>query len=225
MFVVASLLASTEWLPQVNTADAREARFTMAWRMSAIVCDPRVLARSYTVLPSVLPYDCVWYVAPVTLTHRNDGTLITVGYDHVKPSHYPEKWNLPALFAVSIVLGMVACGSSLLLLWAALDSWNPDGLFAKMGLPGMTYGKLTTLIYLKVGQGFLRCFVLHTAASNACILAHGSGLASTHLMCPHDNYLADSCDGCAKTAVSFPCPTCVAMCPVCPTCVACRQRR
>jgi hypothetical protein len=28
------------------------------------------------------------------ITLLNDGTLISVGYDHVKPSHYPEKWNL-----------------------------------------------------------------------------------------------------------------------------------
>jgi hypothetical protein len=29
----------------------------------------------------------------------------------------PERWNLPLLFTVSSMLGAVACGSSLLLLW------------------------------------------------------------------------------------------------------------
>ena len=47
-----------------------------------------------------------------------------------------------ALFLVSAVLGAVACGSSLLLLWAALDSHNPSGLFHKWGMPGMPYGKV-----------------------------------------------------------------------------------
>ena len=28
------------------------------------------------------------------ITLLNDGTLISIGYDNVKPSHYPEKWNL-----------------------------------------------------------------------------------------------------------------------------------
>ncbi len=28
------------------------------------------------------------------ITLLNDGTLISIGYDHVKPSHMPEKWNL-----------------------------------------------------------------------------------------------------------------------------------
>jgi H+-transporting ATPase len=44
----------------------------------------------------------------------------------VKPSALPDKWNLPALFFMSTVLGGVACISSLLLLYTALDSWNPD---------------------------------------------------------------------------------------------------
>lgn len=97
------------------------------------------------------------------ITLLNDGTLISIGYDQVKASHYPEKWNLPALFAISLILGCVACGSSLLLLWAALDSWNPDGLFAKFGLPGMTYGKITTMVYLKVSvSDFLTLFSART---------------------------------------------------------------
>ena len=97
------------------------------------------------------------------ITLLNDGTLISIGYDHVKPSAMPEKWNLPALFAISIVLGMVACGSSLLLLWAALDSWNTNGIFQKWGLGGMPYGKVTTIIYLKVSvSDFLTLFSART---------------------------------------------------------------
>lgn len=30
----------------------------------------------------------------ILITVLNDGTLISVAYDHVKPSHNPEKWNL-----------------------------------------------------------------------------------------------------------------------------------
>ncbi len=28
------------------------------------------------------------------ITLLNDGTLISIGYDNVQPSHMPEKWNL-----------------------------------------------------------------------------------------------------------------------------------
>ncbi|KXZ56375.1 hypothetical protein GPECTOR_1g332 [Gonium pectorale] len=97
------------------------------------------------------------------ITLLNDGTLISIGYDHVKPSSMPEKWNLRSLFAVSIVLGAVACGSSILLLWAALDSWNPDGIFQKWGMGPMEYGKITTMIYLKVSvSDFLTLFSART---------------------------------------------------------------
>lgn len=73
----------------------------------------------------------------------------------IQPLHHfmysERRWIcLQALFLISIVLGAVACGSSLLLLWAALDSWNPDGIFAHFHLPGQPYGHITTLIYLKV---------------------------------------------------------------------------
>lgn len=30
----------------------------------------------------------------ILITVLNDGTLISVAYDHVNPSHHPEKWNL-----------------------------------------------------------------------------------------------------------------------------------
>jgi H+-transporting ATPase len=84
------------------------------------------------------------------ITLLNDGTLISIGYDTAKPSHYPEKWNLPVLFVISSILGSVACGSSLLLLWAALDSWNTGSVFHRWGLGRMPYGKVITMVYLKV---------------------------------------------------------------------------
>jgi H+-transporting ATPase len=97
------------------------------------------------------------------ITLLNDGTLISIGYDSVKASQWPEKWNLPSLFLTSIVLGSVACGSSLLLLWAALDSHNPLGVFAWMHIPPIAYAKITTMIYLKVSiSDFLTLFSART---------------------------------------------------------------
>ena len=69
--------------------------------------------------------------------------------DNVIPNPRPDKWNLRAIFTVASVLAGVACISSLLLLWGALDSHNPRGIFRKFGLPSMPYGKIITMIYLK----------------------------------------------------------------------------
>ena len=54
------------------------------------------------------------------------------------------------IFTVAAVLGGVACLSSLLLLWACLDSHRRGSLFHRMHLPSIPYGKIITVIYLKV---------------------------------------------------------------------------
>jgi H+-transporting ATPase len=97
------------------------------------------------------------------ITVLNDGTLISIGYDNVNPSPRPEKWNLRVLFLISSVLGTVSMGSSLLLVWAALDSPNPGSLFDKMGLPVPDYGQVVMMIYLKVSlSDFLTLFSART---------------------------------------------------------------
>jgi H+-transporting ATPase len=97
------------------------------------------------------------------ITLLNDGTLIAIGYDNVTPSITPEKWNLRVLFFVSTFLGGVACLSSLLLLWILLDSWNASGVFQQLNLAGLSYGQITTSIYLKVSvSDFLTLFSART---------------------------------------------------------------
>ena len=97
------------------------------------------------------------------ITLLNDGTLISIGYDHVLPSPRPEKWNLRVIFLIATVLGLVSCGSSLLLVWAALDSPNEGSLFTKMGLPVPDYGQIVMMIYLKVSlSDFLTLFSART---------------------------------------------------------------
>jgi len=97
------------------------------------------------------------------ITLLNDGTLISVGYDNVTPSKTPNRWNLPALFFVSAVLAGVALGSSLLLLWAGLDSWKEGSIFQETGLGGLRYGQIICMIYLKVSiSDFLTLFSART---------------------------------------------------------------
>lgn len=104
------------------------------------------------------------------ITLLNDGTLIAIGYDHVNASPYPETWNLPVRFFISGVLGLVAFGSSLLILYGALDSWSPDSWFQRLQITpygkGLQYGQVTTLIYLKVSvSDFLTLFSARTGES------------------------------------------------------------
>jgi H+-transporting ATPase len=97
------------------------------------------------------------------ITLLNDGTLITIAYDYAEASLTPRKWNIPALFITSTILGMVSCLSSLLLLWFLLTSHDPNGLFHKLGIGGVDYGQITTAIYLKVSvSDFLTLFSART---------------------------------------------------------------
>lgn len=97
------------------------------------------------------------------ITLLNDGTLITIAYDYAKASQTPNKWNLPALFVISSVLGGVSCLSSLLLLYFLMDSEDPNSFFQKIGLGAVDYGQITTSIYLKVSvSDFLTLFSART---------------------------------------------------------------
>jgi len=98
------------------------------------------------------------------ITVINDGTLISIGYDHAVPSKFPERWILPVLFIVSIIIGAVACASSLLLLFWCLDSSNPQGLFQQLGIGALDYGHITCVMFLKVAvSDILSLFSSRTA--------------------------------------------------------------
>ena len=87
------------------------------------------------------------------------GTLIAIGYDNVIPQSTPTVWNLRALFTIGIVLAGVACASSLLLLSLSLNSWQEGSVYQRIGLGGISYGQITTSIYLKVSvSDFLTLF-------------------------------------------------------------------
>jgi H+-transporting ATPase len=93
------------------------------------------------------------------ITLLNDGTLIAIGYDNVTPLKTPEKWNRAAMFLTASVLASVALASSLLLLWILLDSWSHTGWFHALGMGGISYGQVTTAIYLKISvSDFLTLF-------------------------------------------------------------------
>ena len=93
------------------------------------------------------------------ITLLNDGTLIAIGYDNVVPPSTPAVWNLRVLFVVGIVLAGVACASSLLLLFFSLESWQPGSFYERIGLGGLSYGQITTSIFLKVAvSDFLTLF-------------------------------------------------------------------
>jgi len=93
------------------------------------------------------------------ITLLNDGTLITIGYDYAVAPKTPPKWNLPFLFSMAFVQAFVAMISSVNLLHILLHSWDQNSLMRQLGLGGISYGKITSSIYLKVSvSDFLTLF-------------------------------------------------------------------
>ena len=103
-------------------------------------------------------------IALVIITILNDGTIISIAYDAVRPSAIPEKWRLPQVFAIASVLGGIATISSVILLLMMLNSRNPDSAWRGMGLPYIeTYGQLMMAMYLKISvSDFLTVFAART---------------------------------------------------------------
>merc|ERR1719331_1585867 len=96
---------------------------------------------------------------PVLMLLLNDGTLITIGYDLAIAPKTPPQWNMRFLFSMAFVQSFVAMISSLNLLWILLRSWEEGSLMRQLGLGGISYGKITTSVYLKVSvSDFLTLF-------------------------------------------------------------------
>merc|ERR1711869_111738 len=93
------------------------------------------------------------------ITLLNDGTLITIGDDYAVAPETPPIWNLRFLFSMAFVQAFVAMISSVNLLHILLHSLDENSLMRQLGLGGISYGKITSSVYLKVAvSDFLTLF-------------------------------------------------------------------
>ena len=131
------------------------------WRSNPAFADPQ------TGQPTPWPtYFRMPVIMLIVITCLNDFSLISIGYDSSDPDTLPSRWNLQALFSVSVVLALVALISSLLLLGLLLASWQPGSLFQRWGLGGVSFGQVTTAVYLKVSvSDFLTLFSARTGGN------------------------------------------------------------
>jgi H+-transporting ATPase len=87
----------------------------------------------------------------VLLAILNDGAVLTIAYDRVKPSPRPERWNLHEVLSIATVLGLGGVIQSFTLVWIAI------------GPLGISHSEVQTLMYLKLSvAGHLTLFVVRT---------------------------------------------------------------
>ncbi|KAK9922994.1 hypothetical protein M0R45_031430 [Rubus argutus] len=73
----------------------------------------------------------------------NDGTIMTISKDRVKPSPLPDSWKLKEIFATGVVLGTYLAVMTVVFFWAANDSEffsNKFGVRSIRGQQGGAYG-------------------------------------------------------------------------------------
>ncbi|KAF8393076.1 hypothetical protein HHK36_021317 [Tetracentron sinense] len=79
----------------------------------------------------------------------NDGTIMTISKDRVKPSPMPDSWKLKEIFATGIVLGTYLAVMTVVFFWAAYDS---DFFSDHFGVRSIrkNNNELTAALYLQV---------------------------------------------------------------------------
>jgi H+-transporting ATPase len=90
-----------------------------------------------------------WLFPPVViviLAILNDGTMLSISKDRVKPNKEPDNWNLPEIFSIAIVLGIWLTASTIILWILAVYTQ----FFQSMGLHTLSLYELRALIYLEV---------------------------------------------------------------------------
>ncbi|KZV44171.1 ATPase 9, plasma membrane-type [Dorcoceras hygrometricum] len=79
----------------------------------------------------------------------NDGTIMTISKDKVKPSPMPDSWKLKEIFFTGIVLGTYLAVMTVVFFWAAQES---DFFTEKFGVRSIrdNYRELNSALYLQV---------------------------------------------------------------------------
>ncbi|CAN6573128.1 unnamed protein product [Malus baccata var. baccata] len=79
----------------------------------------------------------------------NDGTIMTISKDRVKPSPLPDSWKLKEIFATGVVLGTYMAVMTVVFFWAAHGSDFFTENFGVRSIRG-NFPELTAAIYLQV---------------------------------------------------------------------------
>ncbi|GMI82000.1 H(+)-ATPase 9 [Hibiscus trionum] len=79
----------------------------------------------------------------------NDGTIMTISKDRVKPSPMPDSWKLREIFATGVVLGTYLACMTVVFFWATNES---DFFSEKFGVKSIrnSEDELTAAVYLQV---------------------------------------------------------------------------
>ncbi|KAI8016874.1 ATPase 8, plasma membrane-type [Camellia lanceoleosa] len=119
--------------------------------VSAVLTSRAIFQRmkNYTIYAvSITTFDFSPFMVLV-IAILNDGTIMTISKDRVKPSPVPDSWKLKEIFATGIVLGTYLALITVIFFWLAADTDFFSKTFGVRSIRGHT-DELTAALYLQV---------------------------------------------------------------------------
>ncbi|KAG6516301.1 hypothetical protein ZIOFF_026760 [Zingiber officinale] len=107
-----------------------------------------LLQLGFVLLALIWEYDFPPFMVLI-IAILNDGTIMTISKDHVKPSKHPDSWKLEEIFTTSIVIGTYLALVSVLFYWAIIKTSFFETHFKVRSLCGNTE-EVSSAIYLQV---------------------------------------------------------------------------
>jgi H+-transporting ATPase len=156
-------------------------------------------------------------ISMVLITILNDGCMITTATDYVEPDLFPQQWHLGEVTLVALVLGVVACVSSLILVAFAMHAnFYHQGdfmgnVFGSSGRNYLIWFEVRTIVYLKVSiSDFLTLFSARTkgpfwerALSRPLAIAAALALAASTLFALFWGDIFSNLDGAYMSSLRF----------------------
>ncbi|KAF9586812.1 hypothetical protein IFM89_039974 [Coptis chinensis] len=115
----------------------------------------RIVASSILALLGFMLLTLIWKFdfPPFMVPILNDGTIMAISKDRVKPSPLPDSWKLAKIFAAGIVLGSYLAIMTVIFFWAA---YKTDFFLSAFKVPSLRhteqddFKKLASAVYLQI---------------------------------------------------------------------------
>ncbi|RWR86104.1 Plasma membrane ATPase [Cinnamomum micranthum f. kanehirae] len=110
----------------------------------------------------------------------NDGTIMTIPRDRVKPSAMPESWNLREIFVTAVVLGSYLASMTVIFFWAMIDT---DFFSDKFGVRSLRKEphEMMAALYLQVSIVSQALIFVTRSQSWSCVERPGLLLVSAFI--------------------------------------------
>ncbi|CAD6209881.1 unnamed protein product [Miscanthus lutarioriparius] len=102
----------------------------------------------FVLLASIWEYDFPPFMVLI-IAILNDGTIMTISKDHVKPSRRPDRWKLNEIFATGVVMGTYLALVTVLFYWAVTRTTFFETHFKVRPLKGNVQ-KISSAMYLQI---------------------------------------------------------------------------